>query len=261
MIAFNPFFGEEKCELKVMTWNVHCSDGADNIRQKEIAELILEADADFVLLNEYNKKRCIIIDSLISEKFPFIDDCRSHRRSGDVFYSKYAMSNSGPVYNPIIGKPIPPCKASVAVDNDSVQIFGVHMESNHYNSNNVNKNGELEKNNKQIYALYKDAQTLRCYQAECIKKEIKKSKHPVIVMGDMNDFNMSKPLMILRSCGLKDSWWSGGNGYGATYHDGWMRLRIDHILHSDRLKLKSIRIIDTNLSDHNPLVVGFSFYN
>ena len=63
--------------------------------------------------------------------------------------------------------------------------------------------------------------------------------------------------MILRSCGLKDSWWEGGNGYGATFHDGMMRLRIDHVLHSDKLKLQNIKVIDTNLSDHNPVVAGF----
>ena len=39
MIAINPVLGEEKSELKVMTWNVHCSRGADSTRQRNIAEL------------------------------------------------------------------------------------------------------------------------------------------------------------------------------------------------------------------------------
>lgn len=77
-------------------------------------------------------------------------------------------------------------------------------------------------------------------------------------MGDMNDFNCSAPLDTLMSCGLKDSWWEGGNGYGSTFHSGWMRLRIDYILHSKELKLENVKVIDTDLSDHNPLVAGFS---
>ena len=53
VVAINIIGGEEESELKVMTWNVHCSEGADVIRQRKIAELILNEDADFVQLNEY----------------------------------------------------------------------------------------------------------------------------------------------------------------------------------------------------------------
>ena len=84
---------------------------------------------------------------------------------------------------------------------------------------------------------------------------------PVIVMGDMNDFSCSSPMDSLKAVGMKNAWWEGGNGYGATFHDGWMRLRIDHILYSDELKLQSIKVIETNLSDHNPVVAGFSVNN
>jgi endonuclease/exonuclease/phosphatase (EEP) superfamily protein YafD len=80
-------------------------------------------------------------------------------------------------------------------------------------------------------------------------------------MGDMNDFNRSAPLDTLTGGGLKDSWLEGGFGYGATFHKGWMRLRIDHILHSKELNLESIEVIETKLSDHNPVVAGFSLKN
>ena len=108
------------------------------------------------------------------------------------------------------------------------------------------------------YKKYKYAQENRSFQAHWTKKAILESKHPVIVMGDMNDFNCSAPIDTFSSCGLIDSWWEGGFGYGSTFHSGWMRLRIDHILHSKELKLESIKVIDTNLSDHNPVVAGFS---
>ena len=77
-------------------------------------------------------------------------------------------------------------------------------------------------------------------------------------MGDMNDFNVSAPMDSLRDVGLKNAWWEAGLGYGTTYHDGWLRLRIDHILYSKELKLESIKVIETDLSDHNPIVAGFS---
>ena len=37
----------------VMTWNVHSLKGTDSFRQNEIVSLILDVDADFVLLHEY----------------------------------------------------------------------------------------------------------------------------------------------------------------------------------------------------------------
>ena len=131
------------------------------------------------------------------------------------------------------------------------------MSNQNYNrnlgdENDFGNNGNLSLTN------YKYRQELRCFQAECTKAEILKSKHSVIVMGDMNDFKHSRPLEILTSCELRDSWWEGGFGYGATYHEGWLRLRIDFILHSDKLKLQDIRVIETSFSDHNPVVAGFS---
>ena len=258
VIAINPFFGGEKCDLKVMTWNVHCSRGADSIRQKQIAELILKEDADFVQLNEYNQDSCKVIDSILKTNYPFTEEFQSHQICGDIFFFNRVMTNSGHVYIPIQGEAIQTIKATIAIENDSVQIFGIHMASNHYDDSSIEK--ELVSDTTS-YDKYIDAQENRCFQAHWTKNAVLESVHPVIVMGDMNDFGCSAPLDTLSTCGLKNAWWEGGNGYGATFHDGWMRLRIDHILHSDKLKLQNIKVIDTNLSDHNPIVAGFSINN
>ena len=261
VIAINPFSGEGKYDLKVMTWNVHCSEGTDYDRQRKIAELVLKEDADFVQLNEYNQDSCLVIDSLLKAKYPFTEEHRSHTLSGDIFYSKRVMSNSShehPLAG-IIGLQI--IKATTSIGCDSVQIFGVHLASNHYNDSIVERGGRLMGNKKQVYEWYKKSQTSRCFQAFLTKKEVIKSMHPVIVMGDMNDFSCSAPLDTFSTCGLKNAWWKGGNGYGCTFHDGWMRLRIDHILYSEKLKLCGIKVIETDLSDHNPMVAEFSVNN
>ncbi len=258
VIAINPFYANWQHDLKVMTWNVHCSDGTDDLRQRRIAALILEVDADFVLLKEYNQDSCLVTDSILRTRFPYTVEHHSHKKCGDIFYSKRNVYNSGYIYPHIQGKGLHPIKTTIAYGRDSIQIFGVHLMSNqNYNSNLGKGNGSGDNNNLSL-AKYKDGQLLKCFQAECTKNEILKSKHAVIVMGDMNDFNQSQPLEILTSSRLRDSWWEGGFGYGATYHEGWLRLRIDYILHSDKLKLQDIRVIETNLSDHNPLVAEFN---
>ena len=83
----------------------------------------------------------------------------------------------------------------------------------------------------------------------------------MIVMGDMNDFNHSAPMDSLRDAGMKNAWWEVGFGYGATYREGWLRLRIDHIYYNDKLKLKGVKVVETDLSDHNILVADFEFAN
>ena len=260
MIAVHPFYGDDQYELKVMTWNVHCPNGADSKRQRKIAELILKEDADFVLLNEYQQDSCQVMDSLLQVRYPFTEECRSHRRSGDIFYSKREMTNSGYVGKTIKGKRrmIKTIKATIAIGSDSVQIFGLHLASNHYDGSSIEE--ELQ-NDTTSYDRYKNAQQLRSTHVHWTKVAALKSALPVIIMGDMNDFNRSAPLDTFTTNGFKDSWWEGGNGYGHTFHAGWMQLRIDHILHSDELKLKSIKVIDTDLSDHNPVVACFSTKN
>lgn len=255
VIAFHPFSGDGQAELKVMTWNVHCSNGADKTRQCAIAELILKEDIDFVLLNEYNQDSCMVIDSLLKMRYLYTIERKSHQKSGDIFYSKRTVSNSGRLKTPKKVKHIKTINATIASGSDSVQIYGVHFASNHYDEGIIRAEEIKEFSS---YRRYKEAQKERSRQTYWIKEDVLKSKHPVIVMGDMNDFNCSAPLDTLASYGLMDAWWKGGLGYGATFHDGWLKLRIDHILHSKELKLESIKVIETDLSDHNPLVAGFS---
>ena len=107
VIAFNSFWGEEKFELKVMTWNIRCPIGADNMRQREIADVILKEDADFVQLNEFTLDSCLVIDSLLSRLYPYRNVANAKKKAGDVFYSKYQLFESGKlrkVYNSLYSR-------------------------------------------------------------------------------------------------------------------------------------------------------------
>ena len=276
MVAFHPFRCEGQSELTVMTWNVHCPRGADSTRQRKIAELIIKTDADFVLLNEYCQDSCTIVDSILKKEYPYTEEALSHKSCGDIYYSKGELKNSGNFYirllkrfQPALGGESYPdslrgrsplaIAATISVGGDTVRIYGMHFMNN--NCSGISDVSEYSSTEsiRELYRHYKKAQSRRLFEAYWLKEAAAEVECPVIVMGDMNDFNCSAPLDTLTSCGLRDSWWEGGNGYGATYHAGWVRLRIDHILHSDKLKLETVKVIDTDLSDHNPVVAGFSF--
>lgn len=278
VIAFHPLYGTEESELKVMTWNIHCSEGSDSMRQCAIAEVILQEDADVVLLNEFFQDSCRVVDSLLKSKYDYTEEYQSHRKCGDIIYSKRKLGSSG---HPVIrevwkahfakdgesfpdslnGKSIQAIKATVSVGRDSVLILGCHWPSNSGDGSGVVNGVDSLRKIESFYEHYKKKQKLRNFQAFWTAEVVKDSPYPVIVMGDMNDFSCSAPLDILTECGLKDAWWEGGLGYGCTFHTGWMRLRIDHVMYGEKLKLQNVRVVSTDLSDHNPIIANFSINN
>lgn len=50
-----------------------------------------------------------------------------------------------------------------------------------------------------------------------------------------------------------------GRGYGSTFHDGLLRLKLDHILFDEKyFDLNIVKMIgDNKWSDHNAMVAGF----
>lgn len=128
---------------------------------------------------------------------------------------------------------------------------------------------------------YEVGKRIRDYEAENVRRFVDEARTdpstgsetnmPVIVAGDQNDWCGSDCLDVLiglkgsRSLKglsgdkdqLKDAWWEGGNGFGWTYFGWHLRLRLDHILYSDELELVDVKVIDSDLSDHKPLVARF----
>lgn len=112
---------------------------------------------------------------------------------------------------------------------------------------------------------YEIGKRIRDYEAENVRRFVDEERalgNTVIVAGDLNDWCGSDCINMLMNSNnpddeLKDAWWEGGNGFGFTY-DGWhLRLRLDHILYSKELELVNVDVIDSDFSDHRPLIADF----
>lgn len=254
IIAFNICDNNDDGDFRVLTWNI-CGASIDSReKEKHIARLVISQNADFVQLNEFCLNSCLIIDSILSKHYPYKEDVNSHLYAGEFFYSRIPLSNSGSltwrVPNTIYSK--------ICLEKDSLYIVGCHqIGNNHEGQIEINDADSLLKM-KKFWDYYRNAQEKRKEKAHFLKMKILESPLPMIVMGDMNDFNHSSPMDSLKDAGMKNAWWEGGLGYGATYHEGWLRLRIDHIYYNEKLELKGVKVIDTDLSDHNPLIADFS---
>ncbi len=262
VIAFNFQQGSSDYDLRILTWNIRCTSDVSEIRQREIARLILDQKADFVLLNEFNINKCSILHEEMNSHYRYTEEIYANKRSGDIFYSKLKLYNSGHKQIPIWGKTIPSISATVKIGSDSVFIVGVHLVSNSGDGSAIINSVDSLVKLPSYMNRYNERQKERTFSADWLCKWVEQSNNPTIVMGDMNDFSFSLPLKKLESVGMKDAWWDGGIGYGCTYHDGWMNLRIDHVYYTNKsLDLNNIRVLTTELSDHNPIIADFKIKN
>ena len=243
-IALRPFFGQGDGQIKVMTFNVN-SPGTDFEKKKsEIIAQIESEDPDFLYLPELGTAGNDVHERL-KEIYPYTNAPLHLRDDGvEPFYSKWPIDT-------IIGLSDPHAyhsiyRIQVSKETDTLAIYCCHLSSN-----------LLDFSPNKLDALKKGYEE-RAKEADILYDALTHEKYPAIVMGDMNDISGSYTLRRIESAGLTDAWWKGGFGYGTTYHDHGLRLRLDHILYNeDRLQLTDVKVIDTDASDHNALVGGF----
>ena len=226
-------------DLSVMCYNVKCRDSLYKDNQMEIAKLILRESPDVVFLCEFNLSGSEKLDSIMRQSREYKQYYRS--KSNCVFYSKYEIDSiKGIDTQTTKGKSAKNNIVHVFHPKGIVTIVGCHLSSSR----------------KDIIEGFKN----RALEADSIYNALTDEKNPVIVMGDLNDISGSYTISRIKDVGLSDAWWEDGLGYGTTFHNGLLRLRLDHILYDkSRLKLNKIKVLDSNLSDHNALMANFSF--
>lgn len=243
-IALHPFFGQEVGQIRVMTFNVN-SPGAEFEKNKSgIIALIETENPDFLYLPELGTAGNDVHERM-KQIYPHTNAPLHLRDDGvEPFYSKWPIDTIIDLSNPHAYHSI--YRIQVSKETDTIAIYCCHLSSNLLDFS-PNKWDALQKG-------YEE----RAQEADILYDALTHEKYPAIVMGDMNDISGSYTLRRIESAGLTDAWWKGGFGYGTTYHDHGLRLRLDHILYDeDRLTLSDVKVIDTDASDHNELVGGF----
>lgn len=215
-------------------------------------QFIIEQDADVVYLAEDFYGVCVEVDSVLRAVYPYTtyDYNLSH-----YFYSKYPITK----YNRFAGEVDERAaivSAIVNVSGVTINVVGCHLSSNNYTKDfeDVRRLSTMDRLLGYVGSIGYSSE-LRLKEAEVIVDSL--SSLPTIVMGDMNDVTGSPCMRVLEDAGLKDAWWEGGYGYGATIHQP-LPYRIDHIMYSKGMKLRGIKKVNNNrLSDHDALVADF----
>ncbi len=152
------------------------------------------------------------------------------------------------------------------IDDHTIRLFNLHLESNHFSRNDYQIFTESEasfddKKRDHLLGLLqklKKYSVKRSFQARTIKNEIEKSPYPVIVVGDFNDTPASFASQYI-SQGMKDAFKEKGLGYSNTFNGELPPMRIDYMLFDKSFIINDYQVLKADLSDHFPVIVHFAF--
>ena len=239
-------------KLKILSWNVNGGE-LDSISNCKLFHIIDSLSPDIIFLSEnYGQVNGLLDHKLASVKLKRADYPGDN---GHWFYSRIPIKKVEVMTSKIDSLAfLVKCKA--VFDGSDIVIYGVHLSSNNFNrdrgyvpTDSICTGWSVIDYLKRI----RNASRLRVEEAEFICSDMQYEPAPVLVVGDMNDVSFSDCIRTLENAGLKDAWWSGGFGYGATMNQP-LPYRIDHIMYSSPFCLHSIKVIDSyGLSDHNAL--------
>lgn len=98
---------------------------------------------------------------------------------------------------------------------------------------------------------------IRDVESHLAREWVQQGAGPLLVLGDFNTPVESR--IFRRHWGhLTNAFSVAGTGLGMTKHNGWIRVRIDHVLASDEWHVNRVRIGGETYSDHRPLVVDLT---
>ena len=181
---------------------------------------------------------------------------------GIATYSRYPIVNQGTIGFPKTSNDA--IFTDIVIKKDTIRIYNNHLQSVQLQKRNYSfldtikfrYDDEQLKEIKDISVRLKTAYIKRSSQVDAISKHIKSSAFPVIVCGDFNDTPVSYSYRKMRK-GLKDAFISAGQGTGSTYQGIFPYFRIDYIFHDNHFKPLLFERVETQLSDHYPILCIF----
>lgn len=278
--------------LRVLEYNV-CGkvEYAPIHGSAEFLQFFDDTDADFVFLPENTIGVTTLLEAKMQQDYPYslhqFPEFEAVARSYADFtlYSRFPLSDyknykvdykqlliEHPYLDSLsvvqLGTHFMAYEATADVNGQPVTLLHVHMRSNTYDTAMANGNGRRQQASN-IYERLQIGYAYRELEAKVIRDSLRNCPNPLLICGDFNDVCGSHSLRIIQDCRrnnvhswhrdrLSDAWWEGGQGFGFTYVDQHLYLRLDHILYSRDFLLQAVSVPDVPpFSDHLPLIADF----
>jgi endonuclease/exonuclease/phosphatase family metal-dependent hydrolase len=246
-----------------MTYNTHAMMIGEKLAtKKEMLQYINDQGADIVCLQEVlvykNPARLTLPalrEAMSNYPYTYYDFKRynSHRQFGNVVFSRYPLTNKNTIRYESQSNISSQC--DILVGDDTIRLIVNHLESYGLVREDLQFDtlSMAEIKNSSLVQKLQHAGKLRHQQAREVKRSIRQSPHPVVVVGDFNAIPLSyvywKVKFGLRDCFLESSFGKLGN----TIKKGPFGIRIDYILCSRELSPIKCEVDRVSYSDHFPV--------
>ena len=246
--------------LRVMTYNTQGMAIGKHYNEKmKMLQYINDQDADIVCLQEvlvWKNEQRLTLPKLreAMSKYPYtyydFKLYNNKRQFGNVVFSRYPLINKQTIR--FESKSNISSQCDVVIGKDTIRLIVNHLESFRLTKEDLNIDS-LTSNSWQESSLNRKITTasrLRRTQVNALCKSIRQSPYPVIAVGDFNSLPISWVYWRM-NMGMHDCWAESSIGqYGSTYTRGLLRVRIDYIFTSRKIKPISCEIGNTTYSDH-----------
>jgi len=269
------FVKENPNQIKILSYNVRLFNLYDWISKsgtnQDILNFIRSERPDIICIQEFyssseKEYQPEKIKKFFSETpysyihYTYKDNKNTGR--GIATFSRYPIINKG-----VIGFPNTSNEAiftDIVIQDDTLRIYNNHLQSVQLQRRNYDfldtirlpYDDEQMREVRDISSRLKNAYIKRSAQVDAISAHIRSSDFPVIVCGDFNDTPVSYSYRKMRK-GLKDAFQSSGQGTGSTYQGIFPYFRIDYIFHDAYFKPILFEKVESNLSDHYPILCIF----
>lgn len=282
---------KEQGVLRILEYNICAKAEYYPIHhQPEFTDFIIDQNADLLFLPENTAGVAVDLESRLKAAYPYsLHDFEEFERTGSVYadysiYSRYPLSNyrnykldnhrlleqhpyldSLSVMN--MGTHFMAYEVTAQIEGQAVTLLHLHMRSNSYDTARSEGNRRRQKAHN-VYDRLLMGYAFRAEEARIVADSLRNCPNPIIICGDMNDLSGSYSLRTMQDCRreniheehrdrLRDVWWESGQGFGFTYVDQHLWLRLDHLLYSKEFRPKGVSIPRVPFSDHRPLVADF----
>jgi endonuclease/exonuclease/phosphatase family metal-dependent hydrolase len=228
--------------VKVMTYNIHSAfDSTGRQDLEAIANVIEDSGADVIALQEVSRVRFMDgftdIPNWLSRRLemPFLFQGTEEPIWGNAILTRYPILDSGSGELPRVGTLIERGYLWASIDAGGPQpLLVVVTHLHHLSPDSVERQAQVP-----VLLQFWDGQTSS------------------ILLGDMNAEPDSTEMKMVAEAGLLDAWDGAGVGSGYTFSSTDPVKRIDWIWHSDNLQPLVVQVVQTQASDHMPVLATF----
>lgn len=254
--------------VKIATYNVHgFSQRGHKNTAAVISELMKREEVDVLCFQEFSVSKEFNIDSM-AQMFSFLPYYVTSLDKGGLplaIFSKYPIRDSELIEFPTSNN------GAVWVDIDLsdkwLRVLNIHLQTTNVNQSKTEiadlmQKGVADQQGKQALDAINDKlyinSSKRVEQVEILRNAIAKDDKPTIVCGDFNDTPASYVYTQLTR-DLTDGFKECGSGYAYSYRPIYKLLRLDYILHDNKVKGQRYYSLNEDYSDHNPVFLEFGF--